>query len=94
MKLDEKNQRVSWAVEVKWSDRYYDRPNELKSLIGFCHTQQLNEPLVTTISKRGSKVIENVKIEYEPASLYCFALGYNIIAGKLITSANSSFGKE
>jgi len=26
-------QEPSWAVEVKWSDRYCDKPEELKSLV-------------------------------------------------------------
>ncbi|MCD6533397.1 MAG: ATP-binding protein [Deltaproteobacteria bacterium] len=94
VKLDEKNQSVSWAVEVKWSDRFYDRPKELKSLVSFCHAQQLTHPLVTTISKQGSKVIENVHVNYFPASLYCFALGYNIIAGKFKTTTKPSIGKN
>jgi hypothetical protein len=29
-------QKPDWAVEVKWSDRYFDKPNELKLL---CHFQ-------------------------------------------------------
>ncbi len=28
-------QEPSWAVEVKWSDRYCDKPEELKSLVSF-----------------------------------------------------------
>lgn len=84
VRLDEKNQRAAWAVEVKWSNRFYDRPNELKSLISFCHTQNLNKPLVTTISKQGGKVFEHISIEYCPASLYCFILGYNIVGEQII----------
>lgn len=30
--LDTAKQKPCWAVEVKWSDRYYDRPTELTSL--------------------------------------------------------------
>lgn len=81
--LDTRDQSVRWAVEVKWSNRFFYRPEELKSLISFCHAQNLNEPLVTTISEQGFKMFKNVSIEYRPASLYCFELGYNIITGKL-----------
>ncbi len=77
--LDPKEQKANWAVEVKWSDRYYKNPKELKSLITFCHAQNLNRALVTTISKEGSKVRENIELRYWPASLYCYTLGYNIV---------------
>lgn len=73
-------QKVIWAVEVKWSDRYFDKPNELKSLISFCHAQNLNRALVTTITKQGMKTRENIELEYRPASLYCYGLGYNIVS--------------
>jgi len=26
------SRKVEWAIEVKWSDRYYDHPGELNSL--------------------------------------------------------------
>ena len=79
VKISEKEQKAIWAVEAKWSDRYYESPKELKSLISFCHTQNLDRALVTTISKEGIKIKENINLEYRPSSLYCFLLGYNII---------------
>ena len=79
VKVSEKEQKAMWAVEVKWSDRFYDSPKELKSLISFCHAQNLNKALVTTISKEGSKTRESIEIGYKPSSLYCFLLGYTII---------------
>lgn len=72
-------QKPSWAVEVKWSDRYYDRPLELKSLLKFCHTNNLEEALVTTRTKSGDQMVENVTLRFTPASVYCAVLGYNII---------------
>lgn len=80
--LGDKAQKAVWAVEVKWSDRYYDKPNELKSLISFCHAQNLNSALVTTISKNGHQNRQSINLEFKPASLYCYALGYNIVEGQ------------
>ena len=79
VKVSEKEQKAMWAVEVKWSDRFYDSPKDLKSLISFCHAQNLNKALVTTTSKEGSKTRESIEIGYKPSSLYCFLLGYTII---------------
>lgn len=75
-------QKVDWAVEAKWSDRYFHHPNELRGLISFCHTHNLNSTMVTTRTCEGVKTVSNVRLEYQPASLYCYLLGYNIIQGK------------
>ena len=80
--IEPSKQKAIWAVEAKWSDRYFDKPSELKSLVSFCHNQNLNNALVTTISKQGTKIRENINLEYRPASLYCYALGYNIVKGQ------------
>jgi predicted AAA+ superfamily ATPase len=72
-------QKPDWAVEVKWSDRYCDRPQELKNVIGFCHTNNLKSALVTSRTKTFDCNIEDVKLQFLPASIYCYSVGYNII---------------
>ena len=79
--LDE-NMKPMWAVEVKWSDRYYEHPDELKSLIRFCHHHDLKSALITTKSINESKQFQETLFEFYPASLYCFKLGYNIVKSK------------
>jgi predicted AAA+ superfamily ATPase len=81
--LNEKQKPV-WAIEVKWTDRFYEKPRELKSLQMFCHSNNLREVLVTTITKRGEKIIDNIDVIFIPASIYCYTVGYNIIKGKNI----------
>jgi hypothetical protein len=75
-------QKAEFAVEVKWSDRYYSNPGELKSLSQFCHTQDLTLAIVTTRTKAGTKSVGNATFAYMPASLYCYTLGYNIVKRK------------
>jgi predicted AAA+ superfamily ATPase len=75
-------QTALWAVEAKWSDRYMQRPRELKPLIEFCHVQNLPRGLITTKTTSGKIKKENVVIECLPASIHCFTLGYNVITGK------------
>ncbi|MGD0369297.1 MAG: ATP-binding protein [Acidobacteriaceae bacterium] len=80
--LQGRTQKPNWAVEVKWSDRYCDRPSELKNVIGFCHSNRLKSALVTSRTKTMDCKIENVSLQFVPASIYCYSVGYNIIHHK------------
>lgn len=73
----------NWAVEVKWSDRFYDRPSDLKNVYQFCLATNLRDIVVTTHKKQGVKIIRNVAIHFVPASLYCFTAGHNLLQGKI-----------
>jgi predicted AAA+ superfamily ATPase len=68
--VDDKKYKPVWGVEIKWSNRYYEKPNELKSLIHFCKSNQLQKALVTTIDQIGTKQIEGLNFSYLPASIY------------------------
>ncbi len=72
----------NWAVEVKWSNRFIDRPFELKNVYQFCHANNLKKVTVTTLTKTDEKTINNVDISFLPASLYCYTVGYNLIKNK------------
>ena len=67
------------AVEVKWSNRYFDKPNELKSLLKFCEENNLKEVRVTTIDKQGDKNFKEITIDYFPAASYAYSIGSDII---------------
>jgi hypothetical protein len=73
------DQKVIWAVEVKWSDRYCDRPEELESLINFCHTNGLEDTLITSKTKTSVCMTEGIEMPFIPASSYCYTVGHNII---------------
>ena len=75
-------QKVEWAVEVKWSDRYCENPQELEGLISFCHQNRLKNVLVTSKTKMLTCKINGITVPFEPTSTYCYTLGYNIIHGK------------
>ena len=74
--------RPDWAVEVKWSDRYVTRPQDLGPLLDFCRVNNWHTALVT--SKSESRVIDfnELRIQFVPASLYCYTVGFNLIHGK------------
>lgn len=68
-------QRVSWVTEVKWTDRYIDRPEELKSLRLFCANQSIGLADVTTRTKHGLKEVDGIKFRFIPAAEYALSIG-------------------
>jgi uncharacterized protein len=72
----------NWAVEVKWSDLFEEHPRKLKSLLLFCANHENCKVAVTTRTKSSIQKIDGITIEFRPASLYCFLLGYNLIKGQ------------
>jgi hypothetical protein len=82
IELGSNDLRVVWAVEVKWSDHCFDHPADLNNLVQFSHQHNLDSVLATTRTKFGTRTIRNVEIRFRPASLYCYTLGHNLVAGK------------
>lgn len=76
-------QKVSWCVEIKWSNRFAENPNELKSLKHFCKKNPLTDKVrVTTIDIEKSVDLDGVLYSFIPASLYCYTVGRNLVSGK------------
>ena len=75
--LDER-QKPDWCVDVKWSDRYVERPDELKSLKNFTKQHPDMETLITTRSIEKSNVAWSGKTQLDacPTSMYCFIVGH------------------
>jgi predicted AAA+ superfamily ATPase len=77
--ISRKTNRPDWAVEIKWSNRYFEAPNELKSLTSFCEENNLVQALSTTIDKTGIKEYNNVQIQFLPAAVYAYNVGKNTL---------------
>jgi predicted AAA+ superfamily ATPase len=73
--VDDKKYKPMWGVEIKWSNRYFAKPNELKSLIHFCKSNNFKQALVTSIDQSGVKQIDNLTLSFLPASVYCYNIG-------------------
>lgn len=73
--VDDKKYKPVWAVEIKWSNRYFEKPNELKSLITFCKSNKFQKALVTSIDQTGVKEIDNLLFSFLPASVYSYNIG-------------------
>jgi len=80
--LSPQNFKPLWALEIKWSNRYFESPGELKSLLTFCETNKLKSALVTTIDKSGTKEMRDVKLHFLPSALYAYTVGKNTILQK------------
>ena len=76
------NFKPIWALEIKWSNRYFENPGELKSLLGFCETNNLKSALVTTIDKSGTKQVKDIRLHFLPSALYAYTVGKNTIIQK------------
>jgi len=77
--LDVARQKPSWAVEVKWSDRYYNETGDLKSLLSFLQNNNLPSAVVTSTSVYATKQLQNVTLQFIPAAVYAYIVGVNTI---------------
>lgn len=75
--------QASWALEIKWYNRYYEKPNELKSLYKFCTENNLKNPVVTTIDKEGIKEYNGLSIQFFTAAAYAYTVGRNTMNRKV-----------
>lgn len=69
-------------MEVKWSDRAVTHPEELKSLLSFCHQNNLSHAFVTTKTVSGQGARESVSVSFFPAAAMCFLLGELTLAAR------------
>jgi len=84
------NMHPNWAVEVKWSDAFEENPKRLKSLLQFGTEHPDCGIAATTRTKSSMKEVDGITINFQPASLYCFLLGYNLIKRKKTLRENAS----
>lgn len=73
------NGKMEWCVEIKWSNRFYENPEDLKSLIQFVQKHEFSDAVrVTTIDRKGIKETSGIKISFSEASIYCYTVGRNL----------------
>ncbi len=80
--IDQSTQKPNWAVEIKWTDKPFDSPGELKNCSDlFRKNPGLHQPLlVTTRTKTGEKVFDDCDFTFVPSAVYAYALGTNILS--------------
>lgn len=72
-------QKPEWAVEIKWTDRFFDRPNELDSLRTFLEKNKMDSAIVTSISKQGRIETNWGILQFLPVSCYAYTVGANTV---------------
>ena len=72
-------QKPEWAVEIKWTDRFFDRPNELDSLRTFLEKNKMDSAIVTSISKQGRIETTWGILQFLPVSCYAYTVGANTV---------------
>lgn len=82
--LSDQSLKPVWALEIKWSNRYFEKPSELKSLVAFCKKCKLKTALITSIDKEGVIEYEGIKLHFVPASAYAYTIGKNTLQKKML----------
>ena len=72
-------QKPYWALEIKWSNRFFHSPKELVSLKYFTAKNKLSNALVTSISEFGLKELDGLKLHFIPVACYAYTVGMNTI---------------
>ncbi|CAO3351894.1 ATP-binding protein [Azospirillum melinis] len=78
-----------WAMEIKWSDRFYENPTELDGLIEFCLKNGIENPTATTKTKTGETKMSSITIEHVPCALQCYIIGKNTVKHRELNSASA-----
>lgn len=79
VRLDILTQKPARAIEVKWSDRYYKQPAELKSLLTFMTTNGLSRAVVTSATDSGTRTMDCGTLHFVPTALYAYSRGIDCV---------------
>lgn len=77
--IDDKRFKPKWAVEIKWSNRYRQMPQDLISLISFCKANELTAAIVTTKDTIGTKPLDELQFTFVPSAIYAYNTGANTL---------------
>lgn len=79
VKLDDIKLKPQWLVEIKWSDRYYNKPGDLSSLDAFMDNNQMSEAIITSKSVSGIVDYKGRELLFMPSALYCYLVGHRTV---------------
>lgn len=80
--LNKEELKPNWAVEIKWSDVFVEKPQKLKSLLSFAAKNNLPSAVVTSKTRTENSVYNGVELRFVPASLYCYTVGRRSVEGE------------
>lgn len=73
--IDNKLFKPQWCVEIKWSNRYFEKTGDLASLLFFCKKNSFKASVVTTIDILGNKSLDDLELTFLPAAVYAYNVG-------------------
>ena len=82
LQLDPKKLKPAWCVEIKWSNRYVEKPGTLKSLLQFCEKNKMSSALITTIDKHEDVRHKEIQLLFVPAAAYAYLVGMRTLQQK------------
>jgi hypothetical protein len=71
------------ALEIKWSDKYAERPEALKGLMKFVRANRLPTAWATTRTLVRQQSIDGAEIRQWPAAALAFHYGVRAVQGRL-----------
>ena len=88
---DPATQKAFSLAEVKWTDRFYENPTELKSLNKFLESNSdIRKIVVTTKSKTGAYDTPHGKILFVPSAIYAYWVSDYLCKNKKIQLLTSN----
>jgi uncharacterized protein len=69
-------------VEIKWSNKFYTNPLDLKSALYFCEKNDIKDIICTTVNKEGLKTVKGINIHYFSSATYALTVGRNTLIQK------------
>ena len=79
VRLNPLSQKPERVLEIKWSNRFANHPKQMQSLLTFLSATSLERAVVTTIDEIGSAELEQCTLQFVPAALYAYSVGFNSI---------------
>lgn len=71
------------ALEIKWTNRFVNRPSALKGLVKFATKNRLQLVWATTRSQFGKSTVDETEIRQWPAAVLAFHYGCSAVRGRL-----------
>lgn len=77
-------QKPSWAVEIKWSNRYVKALHKLSNLKSFCVKNKITRTIVATLDIEEIKQDDSLVYDFSPSSVYCYTVGRNAVEDRMV----------
>lgn len=82
------------ALEIKWSDKYVEKPESLKGLMKFVRNNRLAKAWATTRSGFSRTIVDGSELRQWPAAVLTFHYGIRAVRGRLASHEAKIEGVE